>query len=78
MQVEGNASKFVWKNQATMTVAYDLGSCIPIAWGFTHAQVAIASGSLNICITDEMNQNLTAKQKPLLKWHFKLGHMGFD
>jgi len=30
--------------------------------------------ALNLCLTLEQNQNLTASQKELLKWHNKLGH----
>ena len=37
----------------------------------------VAGGALNVCITDEVNQNLTSGQKLLLTWHFKLAHMGF-
>ena len=28
----------------------------------------------NLCVTDKANQNLTAPQKELLCWHFRLGH----
>ncbi len=31
-----------------------------------------------VCLTDEANQNLSHAQKMLLKWHFKLGHIGFQ
>ena len=34
------------------------------------------SGALNLCVSDEINQNLTETKKELLKWHFKLGHLG--
>ena len=30
-----------------------------------------------LCVTDASNQNLTNAQKELLKWHFRLGHVGF-
>ena len=33
---------------------------------------------INLCVIDEENQNLSVGQKELLKWHFKLGHIGFD
>jgi hypothetical protein len=34
--------------------------------------------SLFLSIADETNQNLTALQKELLLWHWKLGHVGFQ
>jgi len=33
--------------------------------------------ALSNCLTNEHNQNLTAAQKLLLRWHFQLGHAGF-
>ncbi len=33
--------------------------------------------ALSNCLTNECNQNLTATQKLLLWWHFRLGHAGF-
>ena len=34
--------------------------------------------ALNSCVTHETNQNLSAAQKELLKWHNKFGHLGFQ
>ena len=31
-----------------------------------------------VCVTNEANQNLTPSQKELLRWHFRLGHIGFQ
>ena len=31
-----------------------------------------------ICVTSEANQNLTPSQKELLRWHFRMGHTGFQ
>ena len=33
--------------------------------------------ALNACVMAEANQNLTVSQKALLKWHCRLGHLGF-
>ena len=30
------------------------------------------------CVTNKANQNLTPSQKELLRWHFRLGHIGFQ
>lgn len=35
------------------------------------------SKELNLCITEESNQNLSLAQKELLRWHFRLGHLNF-
>ena len=31
-----------------------------------------------VCVTNEANQNLTPSQKELLRWNFRLGHIGFQ
>jgi len=61
-----------------MTVRYNASSNLPIARGFCAADIDTVGGKLNLCVTDEVNQNLTASQKLLLKWHFKLGHLAFQ
>ena len=32
----------------------------------------------SVCVTNKANQNLTPSQKELLRWHFRLGHIGFQ
>ena len=34
--------------------------------------------AIDVCVTNEANQNLTTSQKDLLLWHFRLGHIGFQ
>ena len=43
-----------------------------------HDTMKTAESLVMTCVTDERNQNLTHLQKNLLKWHFKLGHLGFQ
>lgn len=31
-----------------------------------------------VCVSDDDNQNLSAAQKELLRWHFRLGHLNFN
>ena len=31
-----------------------------------------------VCFTNKANQNLTPSQKELLRWNFRLGHIGFQ
>jgi hypothetical protein len=37
-----------------------------------------AESLATVCVTDESNQNLTNNQKNMLRWHWKLGHVGFQ
>ena len=32
----------------------------------------------DVCVTNEANQNLNPSHKDLLRWHFRLGHIGFQ
>ena len=32
----------------------------------------------DVCVTNEANQNLTPSQKEILRWHFRLGYIGFQ
>ena len=77
MLVQGQQSFFKWKDGAQMTIKYDPRSRLPIANAFTQREIAAEMGHINLCISDEVNQNLTPAQKLLLKWHFKLGHASF-
>ena len=85
--IEGDKCEFQWKTGGNLTIRYDRCSLLPIACGCNSSEQAIEQvvgsvnlcvGSVNLCMIDEENQNLSANQKELLKWHFKLGHMGLD
>ena len=77
MLIDGEQCTFQWKNGGTLTIKYDQWLLLLIACGFNSAEQAKVVGSVNLCVTDEANQNMSGTQKELLKWHFKLGHMGF-
>ena len=77
MLVNGTCCKFRWKNGATMTINYLPQNNLLIAMAFKGDNLASQKVSINTCVSDEVNQNLTPKQKLLLQWHFKLGHMSF-
>ena len=32
----------------------------------------------DVCVTNEANQNLTPSHKELIRWYFRLGHIGFQ
>ena len=62
----------------TVTVPYDSVSYLPVLQTF--GSVCQSSEKLALLgnVTLEQNQNLTFSQKLLLKWHYKLGHVGFN
>ena len=60
-----------------MTMNYLLQNNLPVAMAFKGENLPSQKVSINMCVSDEVNQNLTPKQKLLLQWHFKLGHMSF-
>ena len=55
------------------------GGCEPeLAHEATHSCPSCnRHGIANLSVLEETNQNITAAQKDLLLWHFRLGHMGF-
>ena len=52
-------------------IDYDSGNKLPIALG---KNKAISAHQINLCVTDDDNQNLTPSQKLLLQWHYRFGH----
>ena len=63
-----------------LVIPYDSASNLPELRGILpkeHArQLQALTGALQV--TDDANMNLTASQKELLKWHYRLGHIGFQ
>ena len=49
-------------------------SNLPVISISTPTQQASDLQALNACVMQESNQNITAAQKELLRWHCKLGH----
>ena len=41
-------------------------------------QCPSCEGMISLSVADETNQNLNPRQKELLLWHWRLGHIGFD
>jgi hypothetical protein len=64
-------------NGATITCALDTQTNLPILGVLSGPVTQTRLTELNLCITDENNQNLSASQKELLRWHFRLGHLNF-
>lgn len=72
-----------WQHTApmhTMKISYDRMDNLPkhMASLPSTAQTCLKALTNAIDVTAETNQNLTGAQKELLKWHFRLGHLGFQ
>ena len=81
IQVRSNGND--WHSTAPLqrlTIPYDPKSNLPELKGSLpeneKRQVLALSGILQV--TDDANRNLTGAQKELLKWHYRLGHVGFQ
>jgi len=76
--VEGDHAGFLSPDrQWTKRISFDPAVHLPIVQGCNLKQVSSMGTILNGCVLAEENQNLTERQKLLLKWHCKLGHLGF-
>jgi hypothetical protein len=67
---------------------YNQGSNLPLMLPHTTTQMGLTfedsqlfrelGSAALVTVADDMNQNITASQKELLTWHWKLGHAHFD
>ena len=58
----------------TLHIPYNAANNLPITSAARPLSLAKNNFEYNLCVTDKANQNLTAPQKELLCWHFRLGH----
>jgi GAG-pre-integrase domain len=76
--IDGKAARITMKdNKETITTVLNKETNLPMFTGMPGAVLATKTNELNICITEEANQNLTEAQKELIRWHFRLGHLNF-
>jgi hypothetical protein len=66
------------ETKATVSIQYDFLTHLPTLRAYRCAYSTAKALTLKGCVTDEVNQNLTFKQKLLLRFHFRLGHLGFQ
>ena len=57
-------------------IPYDDSNYLPTAIGTNCPPHT--SPQLNLCLSDESNQNLSGAQKLLLQWHYRFGHCNFS
>ena len=55
----------------------DKHTFMPVMTGF-HNTDKVLNSLMNPCVTDESNTLLDSRQKALLRYHYKLGHLGFQ
>lgn len=77
MVVTYDKAKLTLANNSTISLYYDPVTHLPRMKAFKCALSSATALAMNGCVTDETNQNLSPQQKILLKWHFRLGHLGF-
>ena len=64
-------------NSLKISLHYDDATHLPRVKAYKSAVSSATALAMNGCVTEEANQNLSPQQKILLKWHFRLGHIGF-
>ena len=77
MVVRANKSVLKWANGKTLSIQYDESTNLPKVRAYKDAIDTASVLALKGNVDDETNQNLTSAQKTLLRWHFRLGHIGF-
>jgi hypothetical protein len=70
--VEEDITTLTFTGHSPLHVEYDPRSNLPIGYGCNAAENA---PQVNLCVTDDTNQNLTPSQKLLLQWHHRFGHL---
>ena len=73
-------------SETSVVIHFDEGDCdcpynssnLPVITLSTPNATKEQLAALNACVTKEVNQNLTPPQKELLKWHYRLGHLGLQ
>jgi hypothetical protein len=77
MVVKQDKSVIKLANDSQISIYYDSVTHLPRVRAYKFALQSATALALNGCVTEESNQNLSPQQKILLKWHFRLGHLGF-
>jgi hypothetical protein len=67
-----------WEDRSETTLSFCDTTHLPRIRVYHNALNSAKALALKGCVTDEVNQNLTAKQKLLLRFHFRLGHIAFQ
>ena len=77
-QVRRRKSVMQWGDGTIVDIPYHPTTNLPIIRTYSNALDTAQALAMKGCVSDEVNQNLTAKAKLLLKNHFRLGHVNFS
>ena len=69
--VRGKLSHLDMPNAPSILIAHDGDNHLPI---MDAVRPSAAEPMVNMCVTADANENLTAAQKHLLRWHYRFGH----
>jgi len=68
-------STLMFDHHPAIRVSYDSQTHLPVGYGRNGSGPGTGHApQVNLCITDDENQNLTPTQKLLLQWHYRFGH----
>ena len=77
-KVNGDIAKITMRDNGELFSApLDKRTNLPLFKGYLGVHSALKIREINLCITDENNQNINQAQKELLRWHFRLGHLNW-
>ena len=77
--VKKDTATLVWRGgKSKLTVNYDVGTALPIFQAYRDIVGSAETLAANLSVMDTLNQNLSHGQKDALKWHQRLGHIGFQ
>ena len=62
-----------FKNLPKLIIKYDAKSRLPISTARNESTTV--NSQINMCVTDDENNNFSPTQKRLLHWHFRLAHL---
>jgi Integrase core domain. len=73
--VEEDHATLLINENPPFIIDYDSTTFLPVGLASNAAQSpSIIQPNVNLCITEDANQNLTSSQKLLLTWHYRFGH----
>jgi hypothetical protein len=76
--LNANSATLSWNNGLhTLTIPYDDATTLPFMRAYRDPAKSAEAVAAHFSVTDALNQNLGHGQKDLLKWHTRLGHLGF-
>jgi hypothetical protein len=76
--IEPHAATLSWNGgRHTLTIPYDDATGLPFLRAYRDPAKSAEAVAAQFSVTDALNQNLGHGQKDLLKWHTRLGHLGF-